>query len=86
MQRPRSGLDAIGCQSLAVSADVTDEGTVAGMIAQTVERFGKLDILVNNAGTAVVGPPETISLADWQESSTSTSRESSSVPARRPRR
>ena len=36
------------------------------MIAQTVERFGKLDILVNNAGTAVVGPPETISLADWQ--------------------
>ena len=36
------------------------------MIAQTVERFGTLDILVNNAGTAVAGPPETISLADWQ--------------------
>ena len=36
------------------------------MIAQTVERFGTLDILVNNAGTAVVGPPETISLADWK--------------------
>jgi gluconate 5-dehydrogenase len=54
------------CQSLAISADVTDEAAVAAMIAQTVERFGKLDILVNNAGTAVVGPPETISLADWQ--------------------
>jgi NAD(P)-dependent dehydrogenase (short-subunit alcohol dehydrogenase family) len=55
-----------GCQSLAFSADVTDEAAVAAMIAETVERFGKLDILVNNAGTAVVGPPETISLADWQ--------------------
>jgi NAD(P)-dependent dehydrogenase (short-subunit alcohol dehydrogenase family) len=54
------------CQSLAISADVTDEAAVASMIAQTIERFGKLDILVNNAGTAVVGPPETISLADWQ--------------------
>jgi gluconate 5-dehydrogenase len=55
-----------GCQSLAISADVTDETAVATMIAQTIERFGTLDILVNNAGTAVVGPPETISLADWQ--------------------
>ena len=59
-------LVGIGCQSLAVSADVTDEAAVTSMIAQTVDRFGKLDILVNNAGTAVVGPPETISLADWQ--------------------
>jgi gluconate 5-dehydrogenase len=59
-------LAAHGCQSLPISADVTDEAAVAGMIAQTVERFGRLDILVNNAGTAVVGPPEAISLADWQ--------------------
>jgi gluconate 5-dehydrogenase len=59
-------LSEIGCQSLAISADVTDEAAVASMIAQTAERFGKLDILVNNAGTAVVGPPETISLADWK--------------------
>jgi gluconate 5-dehydrogenase len=66
VQQTAQQLGAIGCQSLAVSADVTDEAAVAGMIARTVERFGKLDILVNNAGTAVVGPPETISLADWQ--------------------
>ena len=56
----------IGCQSMALSADVTNEAAVIGMISQTVERFGKLDILVNNAGTAAVGPPETITLADWQ--------------------
>jgi NAD(P)-dependent dehydrogenase (short-subunit alcohol dehydrogenase family) len=59
-------VDDLGCHGLAIPADVTDEAAVTAMIAQTVECFGKLDILVNNAGTAVVGPPETISLADWQ--------------------
>jgi gluconate 5-dehydrogenase len=59
-------LGGIGCQSLPISADVTDEAAVIGMVVQAVERFGRLDILVNNAGTAVVGSPEMISLADWQ--------------------
>ena len=66
VQETANRLTEKGCQSLALSADVTDEAAVVAMIAQTVERFGTLDILVNNAGTAVVGPPETISLADWQ--------------------
>ena len=66
VQNTAGRLDEFGCQSVALSADVTDEAAVSGMVAQTVERFGRLDILVNNAGTAVVGPPETISLADWQ--------------------
>jgi NAD(P)-dependent dehydrogenase (short-subunit alcohol dehydrogenase family) len=66
VQETADRLTRTGCQGLAISADVTDEDAVASMIAQTIERFGKLDILVNNAGTAVVGPPETISLADWQ--------------------
>ncbi len=79
-------LSEIGCQSLAVSADVTDEAAVASMIAQTAERFGKLDILVNNAGTAVVGPPETISLADWKRVVDVNLTGSSSVHERRPRR
>lgn len=38
---------------LAVVADVTDPATPARLVAQTVERFGRLDILVANAG----GPP-----------------------------
>jgi gluconate 5-dehydrogenase len=66
VQETANRLAERGCQTLVVSADVTDEAAIAAMIAQTVERFGTLDILVNNAGTAVVGPPEAISLADWQ--------------------
>jgi gluconate 5-dehydrogenase len=66
VQETANRLAEQGCHSLALSADVTDETAVADMIAQAVARFGTLDILVNNAGTAVVGPPESVSLADWQ--------------------
>jgi gluconate 5-dehydrogenase len=59
-------LEELGCQSLPISADVTDEAAVVSMVQQTVEHFGRLDILVNNAGTAAVGPPESLSLDDWQ--------------------
>jgi NAD(P)-dependent dehydrogenase (short-subunit alcohol dehydrogenase family) len=41
---------AHGANSVANAAtDVSDEKAVAGLIAQTMERFGKIDILVNNA-------------------------------------
>jgi NAD(P)-dependent dehydrogenase (short-subunit alcohol dehydrogenase family) len=55
-----------GYRSRAIAADVTDEAAIARMVDETVKEFGRLDILVNNAGTAAVGPPETISRADWQ--------------------
>jgi NAD(P)-dependent dehydrogenase (short-subunit alcohol dehydrogenase family) len=39
-----------GANSVASSVtDVSDEGAVKNLAAQTVERFGKIDILVNNA-------------------------------------
>jgi NAD(P)-dependent dehydrogenase (short-subunit alcohol dehydrogenase family) len=34
-----------------IVADITDRGQVERMVAQVIERFGKLDILVNNAGS-----------------------------------
>jgi len=39
-----------GGQAYAVRADVTDPQAVEGMVAEALERFGRLDILVNNAG------------------------------------
>ncbi len=39
-----------GANSVASTVtDVSDEGAVKALVAQTVERFGKIDILVNNA-------------------------------------
>lgn len=39
-----------GRQTLAVTVDVTNEAQVEAMVAQTLEKFGRLDIVVSNAG------------------------------------
>jgi NAD(P)-dependent dehydrogenase (short-subunit alcohol dehydrogenase family) len=41
---------AAGGEALANTASVTDEAAVEAMVAQAVERWGRVDILVNNAG------------------------------------
>lgn len=53
-------------KALAVMADVTDEAAVQRMIADTVQRFGRLDILVNNAAGRPERTLEDMSLADWR--------------------
>jgi len=65
----RAEIDAVAAETggLALLADVTDEAAVRGMVARTLERFGRLDILVNNAALRAVEPVEEISLARWRE-------------------
>lgn len=40
-----------GGDALALQADVADAEAAARLVADTVQRFGRLDLLVNNAGT-----------------------------------
>src|SRR5919112_4153904 len=42
-------IEAAGGQALPIVGDVRDETSVAGAVAQCVERFGGIDICVNNA-------------------------------------
>jgi 3-oxoacyl-[acyl-carrier protein] reductase len=42
-------IEAGGGQAFAHGADVTDPDAVQGMVAATVERFGRIDVAVNNA-------------------------------------
>ncbi|MDQ3250155.1 MAG: SDR family NAD(P)-dependent oxidoreductase, partial [Chloroflexota bacterium] len=43
-------IEALGCRSLGIQADVTDRDAVEGMVEETLGQLGRLDILVNNAG------------------------------------
>lgn len=58
-------LQALGCDALAIAVDVTDESSVNRLVAQTLERCGRLDILVNNAGTNVRRPVQELTLEQW---------------------
>ena len=58
-------IEADGGKALALRADVSRKADGDRMVAQTVERFGRLDILVNAAGVAVVQPVLEIDEATW---------------------
>lgn len=42
-------IEAAGGQALPIVGDIRDEASVAGAVAETVERFGGIDACVNNA-------------------------------------
>lgn len=43
-------IEAAGGEAMANRANVTDETAVAAMVADVLERWGRVDILINNAG------------------------------------
>src|ERR1700738_1647556 len=58
--------DNVG-NSLPVTADMTDPGSIAALFAKVMEVYGRLDVLFNNAGMGA--PPvnfEDLSLEQWQ--------------------
>lgn len=49
-------IEGAGGVALAVTCDVGNRDDVAAMVAEAVERFGRLDTVVNNAATGRFGP------------------------------
>ncbi|WP_299554473.1 SDR family NAD(P)-dependent oxidoreductase [uncultured Tateyamaria sp.] len=43
-------IEAAGGQAMAIAADVSDPRAVGEMVAQVMDRWGRIDILINNAG------------------------------------
>lgn len=56
---------SLGCKSLPVVADVSNDEDVKKIVSATVKEFGKIDILVNNAGILISAPVEQLPLKDW---------------------
>lgn len=50
VDRTATEIEALGCQTLRLSADVQDRTSLEDLYAQVLDRFGKTDILVNSAG------------------------------------
>lgn len=59
-----SEIEALGCKSLVIEADVSKMDSVQRLARQTLDTFDQIDILVNNAGIA----GKTATLPDLDES------------------
>ncbi|MCX5379946.1 oxidoreductase [Streptomyces sp. NBC_00091] len=50
-----------------VAADVTDTARAQELVAEAVDRFGRIDVLVNNAGRGLIGAVEETSDAELRD-------------------
>ena len=60
-------IESLGRKSLRVTCDVTDRGSLEGVLQTTIEAFGRVDILVNSAGFNQRTPTLQLSEADWSK-------------------
>jgi len=55
-----------GVKTAFIALDVADPASCRAMVAETLDRFGRLDIVVNNAGMSIRKQPETYEVVEWQ--------------------
>lgn len=60
----KSVAESLGERACCIPVNVSDEESVAALVAGTVERFGGLDVMVSNAGVVRSGPLATFEKKD----------------------
>jgi len=65
LERVAAGIRQAGGVAVPVVTDLTDDDSLASLLARTRAELGPVDVLVNNAGFAVWKPLEATSLAEW---------------------
>ena len=57
----------IGADCLAVSADVSNTGSLKKLVSATLDRFKRINVLVNNAAVLLPGTAESLSEEDFDQ-------------------
>ncbi|HEY0375087.1 MAG TPA: glucose 1-dehydrogenase [Amnibacterium sp.] len=60
-------LGALGVGTLVVLADMTVRADIERMLAEGVDRFGRVDVLVNNAGACIHKPALEVTDEEWRD-------------------
>jgi glucose 1-dehydrogenase len=64
-QQVADEIKALGCDSIAIQADVSKENDCISLIEGTIRKYGRIDVLVNNAGIQKDVPFEQTSIEEW---------------------
>jgi len=66
LARLAAEIEGLGRRALVLPCDVTADGDLERAAGRTREAFGRIDVVVANAGFGVMGPVETLTLADYR--------------------
>jgi glucose 1-dehydrogenase len=64
-QQVSNEIKTLGCDSIAIQADVSKESDCIRLIEETIKHYGRIDVLVNNAGIQQDVPFEQTSIEEW---------------------
>jgi NAD(P)-dependent dehydrogenase (short-subunit alcohol dehydrogenase family) len=67
LQRAQYDLRSQDISATILVADIATESQAQRVVADAVDRHGRLDVLVNNAGVIMVGPVDHMTVADFEE-------------------
>jgi glucose 1-dehydrogenase len=66
-QQVADEIKSLGCDSIAIEADISKESDCMRLIEETAKHYSRIDVLVNNAGMQQEVPFEETSTEVWQE-------------------
>ncbi|HEX6027637.1 MAG TPA: SDR family NAD(P)-dependent oxidoreductase, partial [Nitrososphaeraceae archaeon] len=65
LQRVSNEVKSLGCDSIAIEADVSKENDCIRLIKDSIKHYDRIDVLVNNAGIQQDIPFAKTAIEDW---------------------